>query len=179
MTKTKRQGLSKKTRFEVFKRDGFLCQYCGAHPPAAVLVVDHITPVAGGGDNEMDNLATSCEPCNQGKSDRPLSSVSKSLAQKAAETAEREEQLLGYQRVMQERRDRLDQETWRIVDALEGSQTDTYSIANLRSIKMFLERIGFDEVLDAAELAYIAPVHANRMFRYFCGVCWKRIKGPQ
>jgi 5-methylcytosine-specific restriction endonuclease McrA len=26
----KRAGLSKKTRFEVFKRDGFRCQYCGA-----------------------------------------------------------------------------------------------------------------------------------------------------
>ena len=27
------RSLSKKARFEIFKRDGFVCQYCGAHPP--------------------------------------------------------------------------------------------------------------------------------------------------
>lgn len=36
-----RKSLSKKTRFEVFKRDSFECQYCGAHPPSTILHVDH------------------------------------------------------------------------------------------------------------------------------------------
>ena len=31
-----RKPISKKTRFEIFKRDGFSCRYCGAHPPEAV-----------------------------------------------------------------------------------------------------------------------------------------------
>jgi len=31
--KAKRKSLSKKVRFEVFKRDSFQCQYCGASAP--------------------------------------------------------------------------------------------------------------------------------------------------
>lgn len=70
-----RRSTGKRLRFEVFKRDYFTCQYCGAQPPAVVLVVDHVVPVAAGGENGIDNLVTSCEPCNQGKADRPLGSV--------------------------------------------------------------------------------------------------------
>ena len=37
-----RVPMSKKMRFDVFKRDGFQCQYCGSTPPSVVLEVDHI-----------------------------------------------------------------------------------------------------------------------------------------
>ena len=69
---TKRTGLSKKLRLEVFKRDGFRCQYCGASAPEVILVVDHIHPVAKGGKNGILNLITACEPCNAGKRAREL-----------------------------------------------------------------------------------------------------------
>lgn len=68
----KRKSTGKRLRFETFKRDGFTCQYCGAQPPSVVLVVDHITPVSGGGNDDPLNLITACEPCNQGKADKPL-----------------------------------------------------------------------------------------------------------
>lgn len=67
-----RRSTGKRLRFEVFKRDSFTCQYCGAQPPDVTLVVDHITPVALDGPSTIDNLITACEPCNQGKSDKPL-----------------------------------------------------------------------------------------------------------
>lgn len=70
--KPRRKSTGKRTRFEVFKRDHFTCQYCGAQPPDVVLVIDHVTPVALGGENSQDNLITACESCNQGKADRPL-----------------------------------------------------------------------------------------------------------
>lgn len=70
-----RKSLSKKTRFEIFKRDNFTCQYCGKQPPDVILVVDHIEPVAEGGDNDTLNLITSCEECNQGKGARRLDNV--------------------------------------------------------------------------------------------------------
>jgi hypothetical protein len=66
----KRQKLSKRTRFEVFKRDGFRCQYCGATGTMTTLRCDHIIAVANGGSNEMMNLITACDPCNAGKSQR-------------------------------------------------------------------------------------------------------------
>lgn len=68
----RRKSTGKRLRFEVFKRDHFTCQYCGAQPPDIVLVADHITPVAAGGATTIDNLISACESCNQGKSDRAL-----------------------------------------------------------------------------------------------------------
>jgi hypothetical protein len=60
---------------EIFKRDGFRCQYCGAPAPDVRLAVDHVHPVALGGTNDPSNLITSCHTCNIGKNDVPLSTV--------------------------------------------------------------------------------------------------------
>lgn len=57
-----------KQRFEVFSRDNFTCQYCGARAPNVQLVVDHIVPVARGGTNDELNLVSACFSCNAGKS---------------------------------------------------------------------------------------------------------------
>lgn len=71
---TTRKSLGKRARFAIFDRDKFTCHYCGKQPPEAVLVIDHIVAVSLGGTNEEANLITSCEACNQGKSDIPLGS---------------------------------------------------------------------------------------------------------
>lgn len=68
----KRKNISKKLRFELFKRDSFTCQYCGNKAPEVTLEIDHIEPVSKGGDNNIMNLVTSCFDCNRGKSDRRL-----------------------------------------------------------------------------------------------------------
>jgi hypothetical protein len=90
-----RKAISKKLRFEVFKRDNFTCQYCGCAAPDVVLHVDHINPVAGGGDSDILNLITSCVDCNLGKGARELSDDSAIQKQRAqlAELNERREQL--------------------------------------------------------------------------------------
>lgn len=69
---SERRPLSKKLRFEVFKRDSFTCQYCGAKAPDVVLQCDHVNPVSKGGDNDILNLITSCAACNSGKGARKL-----------------------------------------------------------------------------------------------------------
>ncbi len=70
--KTKRQ-MTPKMRFEVLRRDGFKCQYCGkGDEEAKQLHVDHIHPISKGGDNSMDNLITACRECNLGKSDTEI-----------------------------------------------------------------------------------------------------------
>lgn len=68
----KRKAIGKRLRFSVFHRDRFTCKYCGSRPPDVVLVADHVIPVADGGETTFENLATSCESCNQGKSDSLL-----------------------------------------------------------------------------------------------------------
>lgn len=91
----KRKTITKKVRFEVFKRDNFTCQYCGSAAPDVVLHLDHIEPVAKGGDNEVLNLITSCVNCNAGKSDRRLDdqSIVAKQRQQLAELSERREQI--------------------------------------------------------------------------------------
>lgn len=90
-----RKPLSKKIRFEVFKRDKFTCQYCGRSAPDVILHVDHIKPVAEGGDNSILNLITSCADCNLGKGKRKLSDASAVMKQKKSleELEERRQQL--------------------------------------------------------------------------------------
>lgn len=64
-----------KLRFEVFKWDGFRCQYCGRSPNNDVNVVlhlDHIHPKSKGGPDTKDNFITSCLECNIGKGNRVL-----------------------------------------------------------------------------------------------------------
>src|SRR5574343_1572366 len=71
--KQKRKPISKKTRFEVFKRDSFKCQYCGRSAPDVLLHVDHITPFCEGGTDDLLNYVTSCSDCNFGKGKIKLS----------------------------------------------------------------------------------------------------------
>ena len=68
--KNKRLFLSFKSRFNVFKRDGFRCQKCGKGAPDTLLHLDHIIPVANGGTNDITNLITVCDACNQNKGAR-------------------------------------------------------------------------------------------------------------
>lgn len=67
-------AVSKRLRYEILRRDQHTCRYCGASAPAVPLRVDHVTPVALGGTDTPDNLVTSCEPCNSGKSSATVDS---------------------------------------------------------------------------------------------------------
>ncbi|HPT28696.1 MAG TPA: HNH endonuclease [Bryobacteraceae bacterium] len=90
-----RKAIPKSLRFEVFKRDSFTCQYCGAKAPDVLLHIDHIKPVADGGENDIINLVTACVGCNLGKSDKALSDHSTLEKQRdqLQELAERRQQL--------------------------------------------------------------------------------------
>lgn len=61
-------AISNRLRFEIFRRDGFRCTYCGLTAQEVALTVDHVTPRALGGMDHPSNLTTACEPCNSGKS---------------------------------------------------------------------------------------------------------------
>ena len=49
------------TRFNVFLRDRFTCQYCGAKDD---LTFDHLVPRSRGGETRWDNVVTACSPCD-------------------------------------------------------------------------------------------------------------------
>ena len=57
-------------RVIVFNRDNWTCCYCKAKP--VNLHCDHVIPISKGGDSSLDNLVTSCGPCNSSKRDKFL-----------------------------------------------------------------------------------------------------------
>lgn len=58
------------TRFNVFLRDGFTCQYCGAQKPTPDLTFDHVIPRSRGGRTTWQNVVAACGPCNLRKGNR-------------------------------------------------------------------------------------------------------------
>lgn len=58
------------TRFNVFLRDRFTCQYCGGRFPTHELTFDHVIPRARGGRTTWDNVITACSDCNMRKGSR-------------------------------------------------------------------------------------------------------------
>ena len=52
------------TRFNVFLRDLFTCQYCGENLPSQRLTFDHIVPRSRGGHTTWNNVVAACSPCN-------------------------------------------------------------------------------------------------------------------
>lgn len=60
-------AISKRLRFEILRRDGHTCRYCGRSAPEVKLTVDHVVPSALGGTDDATNLVTACSECNAGK----------------------------------------------------------------------------------------------------------------
>jgi 5-methylcytosine-specific restriction endonuclease McrA len=58
------------TRFNVFLRDRFSCQYCGDRLPTHELTFDHVIPRSLGGRTTWDNVVAACSACNLVKGNR-------------------------------------------------------------------------------------------------------------
>ena len=71
--KEQRTLMTKKLREFIKNRDNFTCCICGNSThvePNLLLEIDHIIPVAKGGETVEDNLQTLCWKCNRAKSDK-------------------------------------------------------------------------------------------------------------
>lgn len=153
----KRQPISKKMRFEVFKRDSFTCQYCGQKAPDVILHIDHIKPVKLGGTNKIINLITSCVNCNLGKKANELSDNSVVLKQQkqAEKLQERREQLRMIMQ-WQEGLDSIDEDIKKSInkywsDNLEGQ----YSLNEhgLKRIMSIVKKYSLQEVLEVIKIS--------------------------
>lgn len=54
----------------LFRRDGYMCMYCGQQFMSSALSRDHITPISQGGDDAWENVITACRRCNNHKAGR-------------------------------------------------------------------------------------------------------------
>ena len=179
--KPRRKPLSKKIRFEVFKRDGFTCQYCGRMAPDVVLEVDHINPVANGGENDIMNLVTSCQDCNRGKGKRKLSSKDEIKAQQAQlkELSAKREQL----QMLIEWRKELESINNMQVDIVQDIFSEctgsAFTETGKKKIAKFIKKYGINEVCEAVQI-YIDSYYDSQEDRFIKnfetigGICFNR-----
>ena len=175
---TKRKSISKKVRFEVFKRDGFTCAYCGQRPPEAILEVDHIQAVSIGGSNAAYNLITSCLACNRGKSNTPLDNIPPKLLDDLEYKKEKETQLNEYRRFIEKmearRRSDIDKVDAIYSAAFNGEWVLTDAFRN-KNVKRFLAMLPLHEVEDAMRKACAKFFNdEEKSIKYFCGICWNK-----
>lgn len=176
---SKRKAISKKLRFEVFKRDFFKCQYCGAIPPNVVLEIDHLTPVVEGGKNNIDNLITACFECNRGKGKRVLTSLPHTTQEKAQVLKEKILQYKSYQLLCQQMETLMNYEL-DIINDIYSDNFDGYYLKDKflqTSVKRFIKELGIDVVKDAMYRSCSRVFHSEKVLNYFCAICWNKIKG--
>ena len=58
------------SRVNIYGRDRYTCQYCGARKAIAKLTYDHVVPRSAGGKTTWTNIVTACETCNRKKANR-------------------------------------------------------------------------------------------------------------
>jgi 5-methylcytosine-specific restriction endonuclease McrA len=73
------------SRRNLFKRDRYSCQYCGARPGPEELTIDHVTPRSQGGVTSWENCVLACVECNRRKADRKPRDVGLRLKKKPAQ----------------------------------------------------------------------------------------------
>lgn len=65
----------RENRLKVFDRDGYMCKYCDKQLTRFSATLDHLQPVAEGGDNSIGNLVTACLHCNSRRGSRPVMDI--------------------------------------------------------------------------------------------------------
>lgn len=174
-------ALSKRLRFEILRRDGHCCRYCGEHAsPEVKLTVDHVLPVALGGTDTPSNLVACCRPCNAGKAasspDAPLvNEVTEAAllwaeAVSAAQTAARVD--------LSEKEEYVDYigDHWAYCSSCEEGFPPRPSDWE-GSIDVFRRRgMPLEVLTDAASLALNSRRVPDRdKWTYFMGIAWRRL----
>jgi len=171
-------AVSRRLRFEILRRDGHTCRYCGARAPDVTLTVDHVIPTTLGGGDEPNNLVTACQPCNAGKSSTPADSP---IVEDVDATA------LLFAKAIEEARKRRWDELFDLrvaLDYFEGQWNEwkhgdgttvplpsdwRSSVSRFLSLGLVLAELELF-MREAMEMQY-----ARDTFRLFCKKCWNEI----
>jgi len=173
---TKRIQITKKTRFDVFARDGYACKYCGCDSTEHRLEVDHIIPVSKGGTNDIEKLVTSCQPCNLGKGARTPNQAVITEKHKLMLAQQRQEQLHALKIAKQSIKARkqleglfLDHWSQAIIDNC-FSDRDIIHASTFRVIFSYIQDHGFDNVCRWVDIASLKCYNQKSMGKYISGI---------
>lgn len=166
-------SVSKRLRFEVLRRDGHACRYCGATAPDVKLHVDHVIPVSLGGTDDPENLVAACVDCNAGKSSSSPDAAT--VAEVAEAQAEHRRHLESVKDAAADEHRALEVflETW---DRFRNDDDEQEPLPRgwRRAIRSYLDVLVAE---DLEELVYVAmdkALPSDARFRYFCGCCRRR-----
>lgn len=174
-------AVSKRLRFEVLRRDGFACRYCGVKPEDG-LVIDHVIPEALGGKTDASNLVAACFDCNSGKaSTHPDEDVIRDVEHAAEE----------WRAAMQLAAEELDGRTLERMAAVKAVDA-AWSEWNTggrpvprprdwsRSVEHFLTAgLTAPKLEELVLVAMNSRADAAGTWRYFCGCAWTAIRQLQ
>lgn len=172
-------AVSKRLRFEVFRRDGHTCVYCGRSAPDVKLQPDHVVPETLGGRTEPANLVTACEDCNAGKSATPpdaatVESTSQSAIRWAGAMRVAAAAALADLDACEEAREEFLRKwnSWTVEGEtlpLPGTWADSVDRFLAAGLPMRI-------LMDCVDRAMSKPkIKANDLFRYMCGIAWSRV----
>lgn len=187
MADNKRKSISKKTRFEVFKRDNFTCQYCGKSAPDVILEIDHINPVKNGGDNNIMNLVTSCFDCNRGKGKRKLTENEEMKLQieQLKEINQKREQLemLLQWKIELEKFD--EEQVDKIEEMIFKEMNTSFTEYGRNNFKKLIKKYGFEDVYESTKISiekyynFEDEDSTNKVINYVPKICFNRKKDKE
>ncbi|HEY1668600.1 MAG TPA: HNH endonuclease signature motif containing protein [Trebonia sp.] len=174
-------AISKRLRYEVLRRDGYACRYCGAKAPGVELAVDHVVPKALGGTDDPSNLVAACAACNSGKT---------SSSPDAPLIADVDDDAVRWARAMRSAADRaladLDAraagryqfakwwDAWTFNDG--GGTVPRPSDWGLTVDQLVAAGLPLAILEDCVDLAMgRKQVVGSEKFRYMCGVAWRKL----
>lgn len=169
-----RKPISKRLRFEIFKRDGFRCLYCGATPLQSPLHIDHVEALANGGTDDPANLVTACAACNLGKGAVPLDDRPLSVPEDQVEQPDQIRAYLGYQRELMKAKAAVAEalaDHWRSCCGYEPT------VELLASFGRWADKFGFEKIAEAISITggrslppYAGFTEEQNQQRYFFGI---------
>lgn len=171
-------AISKRLRYEVLRRDNHACRYCGGAAPDVSLTVDHVVPVALGGTDNPENLATACLDCNTGKSssnpDAPLVADVEQDALRWAAARERALALLAAER---EKQDDYVAHFFGYWGAAAPPFAHLPPDFESSIVGFYESGLPLRELEYAIDVACSARhVEQRRRFKYMCGIAWRLIE---
>lgn len=173
-------SVSKRLRFEILKRDGNKCRYCGASSDESPLTIDHVVPVALGGTDDPSNLVAACKDCNAGKSaSNPDAAVVEQVAEDALRWARAQSVAAENMLADLRRRDALRAEfknawsSWKAPDGRPVPLPDEWPESVDRFLKVGLPMPVLLDCMDKAMRR--KKLRFSEIFRYMCGIAWSTV----
>jgi len=166
-------AVSKRTRFEVLRRDNYTCRYCRSTDGR--LTVDHVTPVALGGSDSPENLVACCADCNSGKTS---TSVTEETVAAVAEDALRWSAAM--EQAAQVMRAKTDERHIYLAAFYDEWPQHRYLPNNIEATvdRFFDAGLPVEVLKEVTRIAGNARGVDNRA-AYFAGVGWKRVRAMQ